>query len=233
MRNAIILVAVLFLFAGTAFSRDITVQELHERLANGEDVFLVDVREPNEHQEFNLGGKLIPLINFSRAIPELEDRKNDEIIIYDRSGNRAGMAQITLAGQGFTNVRVLVGGLLAWIEAYGKTLPTPSPMAVAPPVKPPPVVPAAVPEKFLFKKGAADLIAEATGWLPDLIDDEDIATAITEKWALHKDLVGKTRTQILALLLEDAKSVITDKDTLDAFVQGWNANAAPGQKPNN
>ena len=136
-----------------------------------------------------------------------------------------------ISAQGFANVRHLLGGTLAWIEAYGRTLPKPNPKAASPAVQTPSSAPAAVQEKLLFKSGAADLVEEATGWLPDLIDDEDITTAITEKWSARKDLVGKTRSQILALLLTDAKSVITDKATLDALVKGWNANASPVVKP--
>lgn len=71
MKYASVLIAILILFAGAAFAGDMTVQELHDRLTKGEDVFLIDVREAWEHEEFNLGGKLIPVGRFPDAIKEL------------------------------------------------------------------------------------------------------------------------------------------------------------------
>jgi rhodanese-related sulfurtransferase len=98
----------------------ITIEELHERLANGEEPNLVDVREPNEHEEFHIGGILHPLgrvRNFD--IDELEGWKDQEVILYCRSGNRSGQACQMLETMGFTNVRNLTGGMLAWRDKYG------------------------------------------------------------------------------------------------------------------
>ena len=91
-----------------------------------------------------------------------------------------------------------------------------------------PAVPVTVPEKVLDEDAAAALVAEASGWLSDLIDDDDIIAAITDKWNAREDFAGKPRTQILNLLLADAKSAITDKATLDAFVKGWIAKTKTG-----
>ncbi len=99
---------------------DITVQELKEKLDKGEQFVFIDVREPHEFQEFNLGAKLIPLGNIANALADLEEHKNDEIVLHCRSGARSGMAQQFLAQAGFTNARNLTGGVLAWIEAFGK-----------------------------------------------------------------------------------------------------------------
>ncbi len=98
---------------------DIDVKELKEKREKGEDFVLIDVREPYEHEEFNIEGELIPLGNFPGVIPELEDRKDKEIILYCRSGRRSGMAQQMLQQAGFNNVRNLEGGVLAWIEEFG------------------------------------------------------------------------------------------------------------------
>lgn len=78
-----------------------------------------DVREPHEYEEFNLGAKLAPLNTFLMSLPDYADIKNDEIIVHCRSGARSGMAQQMMQSSGFTNVRNLTGGVLAWIEAYG------------------------------------------------------------------------------------------------------------------
>ncbi|MGV3557961.1 rhodanese-like domain-containing protein [Larkinella arboricola] len=95
---------------------DITVQELKERLDKGEKINLIDVREENEYQEDNLGGELYPLGSLPSQIDELEDRKDEEIIIHCRSGARSARAQQFLEQNGFSNVRNLTGGILAYRE---------------------------------------------------------------------------------------------------------------------
>jgi rhodanese-related sulfurtransferase len=95
--------------------QEITVQELKARRDQGDDNFvLIDVREPHEHQEYNIGGTLIPVGSIMQRIEELEDHKEDEIIVYCRSGARSGMIQGLLQGAGFKNVLNLRGGMLAW-----------------------------------------------------------------------------------------------------------------------
>jgi rhodanese-related sulfurtransferase len=93
---------------------DITVNELKERLDAGEDLNLIDVREDYEYDEQNLGGRLIPLGELPDRLDELEDLKDEEVIVQCRSGNRSGKAKAFLESQGFTNVRNLTGGMLAW-----------------------------------------------------------------------------------------------------------------------
>lgn len=102
---------------------DINVQELRKRLAAGEKLTLIDVRELWENQEFNVGGQLIPLGELMNRLYELEDHKNDEIVVYCRSGNRSGMAQALMQAQGFKNVRNLSGGMLAWRDTFGDAKP--------------------------------------------------------------------------------------------------------------
>lgn len=96
---------------------DITVQELKQKLDVGEKFVFLDVREPWEHAEFNLGAQLIPLGTLVNQMWELEGHKNDEIVVHCRSGARSGTAQALLQSQGFTNVRNLIGGALAWQSA--------------------------------------------------------------------------------------------------------------------
>jgi len=50
---------------------------------------------------------------------EIEPLKNEEVIVYCRSGNRSGMASMILESAGFTNVKNLTGGMLAWQERIG------------------------------------------------------------------------------------------------------------------
>ncbi len=100
---------------------DINVQELKERLDKGEDVVLIDVRQPNEHQEFNVGGKLIPLGTVPLRMNEISEDKDVEVVVYCRSGGRSGQAKQFLMQNGFTNVRNLQGGMLAWVDAFGAT----------------------------------------------------------------------------------------------------------------
>ncbi|MBP6828583.1 MAG: rhodanese-like domain-containing protein [Saprospiraceae bacterium] len=102
---------------------DITVQELRQKLASGEKFVFIDVRDPWEYEEFNLGAQLVPLGEFMNRVWELEEHKNDEIVLHCRSGARSGMAQGILQGAGFTNVRNLAGGVLAWKDAFGAEKP--------------------------------------------------------------------------------------------------------------
>jgi len=98
----------------------ITIEELHARMDAGEKLNLVDVREPNENAEFNIGGILHPLGKVRDFdVDELEALKNEEVIVYCRSGNRSGQACMMLETMGFSNVKNLTGGMLAWTERYG------------------------------------------------------------------------------------------------------------------
>jgi rhodanese-related sulfurtransferase len=96
----------------------ITITELKERISKGEKLNLVDVREPSEHNECNIGGELIPLGNIqAMEIDQLEALKDQELILYCRSGNRSGQACQILDMMGFTNTKNLQGGMLAWQKA--------------------------------------------------------------------------------------------------------------------
>ena len=82
----------------------INVQELHDRIEMGESLNLIDVREPYEHEDFNIGGILLPLGDIRIAETDSIDHlKNQEIICYCRSGNRSGQAAMVLESLGFTN----------------------------------------------------------------------------------------------------------------------------------
>lgn len=93
---------------------DITVQELKERLDKGEQLNLIDVREPNEYEADNIGAKLIPLGDLPYELDQLDGLQNDEVIVHCRSGARSARAQQLLEENGFTNVRNVTGGMLAY-----------------------------------------------------------------------------------------------------------------------
>lgn len=97
--------------------QQITVEELKNRMDAGEQVNLLDVREPSEREEFNIGGRFVPLGKITGLqIDEIEDLKDDELIVYCRSGNRSGQAASFLEMMGFKNVKNLTGGMNAWRE---------------------------------------------------------------------------------------------------------------------
>ena len=99
---------------------NITVEEVKKRMDAGEELHLVDVREPYENADFNIGGVLVPLGEIrSMQIDEIEDLKDKEVILYCRSGNRSAQAAMFLETMGFENTKNLVGGVLAWQEKYG------------------------------------------------------------------------------------------------------------------
>ncbi len=98
----------------------ITVEELKARMDAGEQLNIVDVREPHEHAEFNIGGILHPIGRIQTMdVDELENLKDKEVIFYCRSGNRSGQACMFAETMGFTNVVNVTGGMLAWRAAFG------------------------------------------------------------------------------------------------------------------
>jgi rhodanese-related sulfurtransferase len=95
--------------------KTISVAALRTRLAEEVTLNLLDVREPDERAEFNVGGIFIPLGQImAMQIDELEDLKEAEIICYCRSGKRSMQAAMMLETMGFTNVVNLDGGMKAW-----------------------------------------------------------------------------------------------------------------------
>lgn len=102
---------------------EISVQELWQKLEAGEKFVLIDVRQPWEHEEFNVGGELIPVNDLMNRVWELEDHKEDEVVVYCRSGSRSGVAQALMMAQGFKRVYNLQGGMMAWVGAFGTAKP--------------------------------------------------------------------------------------------------------------
>jgi rhodanese-related sulfurtransferase len=100
---------------------NITVDELKNRMDKGEEINLVDVREPYERADFNIGGRHVPIGKIqTMQLDELEDLKDKEVILYCRSGNRSGIAGQFLEQFGFKNTVNLTGGMLAWENKFGR-----------------------------------------------------------------------------------------------------------------
>lgn len=93
---------------------DITVNELKERLEQGQKFHFIDVREEWEYEEDNLGADNIPLGELAHQLDQLEKIKDEEIVIHCRSGARSGNAKKFMETKGFTQVRNVLGGILAF-----------------------------------------------------------------------------------------------------------------------
>ncbi len=100
---------------------NISVEQLKARIDAGEKINLFDVREDTERADFNIGGTHFRLRRIQEmAIEDIEDLKNEEVICYCRSGNRSQMACLMLEHLGFTNTVNVDGGIVDWIEKFGK-----------------------------------------------------------------------------------------------------------------
>ena len=91
-----------------------TVKELKRRIDAGEDLYILDVREPFEYQIAQIGGKLIPLNDVPQRLNEIPRER--EIIVQCKSGGRSQRAAELLKQQGYPSVVNLAGGILAWSD---------------------------------------------------------------------------------------------------------------------
>ncbi|MGA7459945.1 MAG: molybdopterin-synthase adenylyltransferase MoeB [Candidatus Korobacteraceae bacterium] len=105
----------------TANIEDMTPEELKQRLDAGDDLFVLDVREPNEFQICNLGGHLIPLNDLPKRVGELDSAR--EIVVHCKMGGRSAKAVDFLKQAGFTRVHNLAGGINAWAERIDPKMP--------------------------------------------------------------------------------------------------------------
>lgn len=93
---------------------EISAKEFNTRYPIADEFIIIDVREELEYQTFNLGGDNIPLGILLHNIENLDYGKDSEIILVCQHGLRSETARRVLAQNGYTNVRNLRGGLLAW-----------------------------------------------------------------------------------------------------------------------
>jgi len=101
---------------------DIEPEELAERLARAEPIFLLDVREPHEWEICRLeGARLAPLGDLDRFVDTLP--RDREIVVYCKGGVRSAKAARALQDAGFAKVSNLAGGINRWSETVDPTVP--------------------------------------------------------------------------------------------------------------
>jgi adenylyltransferase/sulfurtransferase len=104
-------------------SGETTVEELKARRDRGEQVFILDVRNPEEYQICRIeGSMLLPLPELPRRFGELD--RDREMVVHCKSGMRSAKAIAFLRQQGFTKLKNLKGGILAWAQQVDPTMPT-------------------------------------------------------------------------------------------------------------
>ena len=99
----------------------ITVNELKRRIDAGEDLFILDVREPFEYQIANIGGKLIPQGEVPQRLAEID--RDREIIVHCKTGGRSQRIAEFLKQSGYPEVVNVAGGILAWSSEIDATVP--------------------------------------------------------------------------------------------------------------
>ena len=96
--------------------KGITCKEVYEKVRAGEKPFIIDVRVPEEFEEMRLGigETLIPLGALRKRLGELPADKNREIICYSKISLSGYEAALALEANGWKNVKVMEGGIMAW-----------------------------------------------------------------------------------------------------------------------
>ncbi len=107
--------------AQTVSVPEITPKQLKQRLDRGDDLYILDVREPHEYQICNLQGHLIPLGDLPKRVSELDSSR--EIVAHCRSGKRSADAVEFLTKAGFRKIWNLKGGILAWSDEVDPSVP--------------------------------------------------------------------------------------------------------------
>jgi sulfur-carrier protein adenylyltransferase/sulfurtransferase len=100
---------------------EMQVEELKRRLDAGDDIYVLDVREPHEYQIANIGGHLIPLGDLPNRVNELDTSR--EIVAHCKMGGRSAKAVTFLRQAGFKKVHNLAGGITAWAERIDPKMP--------------------------------------------------------------------------------------------------------------
>src|SRR5262249_21127897 len=101
---------------------EIAPEELKARIDRGEQVYILDVRNPNEFQICRIpGSTLLPLPEFGQRASEVP--RDREVVVHCKSGIRSAKAIQFLREQGYTNLKNLTGGILAWAERIDPSMP--------------------------------------------------------------------------------------------------------------
>ncbi len=104
-------------------SVEMTVEELSEKMKSGDAPVILDVREYFEFDLANIDGVLIPLGELEMRLYEIEQHKEDEVVVHCRTGSRSAEAVQLLQNNGFKSVRNLTGGLNEWARKIDSSLP--------------------------------------------------------------------------------------------------------------
>ena len=101
---------------------EVTPRELAERLARGDDVDVLDVREPHEWEIARIAGtRLVPLGTLAEVLPTLDPTR--EIVVHCKGGSRSAKAVRQLQAAGFRRVWNLAGGISRWSDEVDGTVP--------------------------------------------------------------------------------------------------------------
>ncbi len=102
---------------------EISVREFKEMLERGEEPYVLDVRQPHEAEICSLGGTLIPVNQLESRLAEIDEHRDENIVVYCRSGARSGRAVEMMRRYGFNNAVNLAGGVLAWSDEIDPSMP--------------------------------------------------------------------------------------------------------------
>ena len=115
-----------FVRAAKSCIKEITPQELLEKIKNKDDLLLIDVREHGEYEAGHIkGAQLVPrgIIEaaadaaYPKHVPELTAARNRQVIVYCATSGRSAMAAAVLQMMGFKNVLSMSGGYAGWVAA--------------------------------------------------------------------------------------------------------------------
>lgn len=124
MRKTVLLLLAVLSGCAQADWKETTGQELVQRQATGEKVLVVDVRSPAEFAAGHVPGAInLPVDTLTGSEPVLKDRKQMPVVLYCKSGRRAGIAAAALEKQGFTRLEHLTGDIGGWV-AQGRPVNT-------------------------------------------------------------------------------------------------------------
>jgi adenylyltransferase/sulfurtransferase len=101
---------------------EISVTELKRKMDAGENINVLDVREPHEYEVANIGVRLVPLGELPQRLAEFD--QNENFAIHCKTGGRSAKAVKLLQDAGFQNVYNVKGGITAWSEEIDPSIPT-------------------------------------------------------------------------------------------------------------
>ncbi|MBX3112967.1 MAG: rhodanese-like domain-containing protein [Fimbriimonadaceae bacterium] len=100
---------------------EISIHELNARLQNGDQLFLLDVREPHELENGTIEGSVcIPMAEVTDRLGEID--RSQEVIVICRTGGRSGRVTEYLAQSGFPRVKNMTGGMNAWATEIDQSM---------------------------------------------------------------------------------------------------------------